>query len=101
MTNFEYLEKHYGLNQFDWALLRKAERNLTAWAEDHCNYCRSSVDETKWLNLAAVTVDKLGLSIYHQQDCRGCSLYVYKPSDLAGQNYPIEQVYNRYGTACC
>jgi len=53
------------------------------------------------LTLARKTAARLGMRVYHQQDCRGCSLYLYVASDLEGSQSPIEQVYNRYGTACC
>ena len=101
MTNQEFLARNYKLTSYAWGVLRRCERNLHKWAEDHCNFASSHIDEQFWLSRASKTAARFGMKIYHQQDCRGCSLYLYVAADLKDSQYPIEQVYNRYGTACC
>ncbi len=102
MTNQEFLKKTYKLTSYSWNVLRRCERNLHQWAEHYCNTGDLPEEEfTYWLALARKTAARFGMKVYHQQDCRGCSLYVYVASDLENSEYPIEQVYNRYGTACC
>ena len=102
MTNQEFLKRNYKLTTNSWNLLRRCERNLHQLAEHYCNTGELPEEGmTHWLSLARKTAARFGLKVYHQQDCRGCSLYVYAVSDLEDSKYPIDQVYNRYGTACC
>ena len=102
MTNKEFLSRNYKLTAYGWNVLRRCERNLHQWDEHYCNTGEQPVEETEyWLSLARGTAARFGLSVYHQQDCRGCSLYLYAAADLEASEYPINQVYNRYGTACC
>ena len=102
MTNQEFLKRNYKLTGYGWGVLRRCERNLHAWAEHYCNTGELPEKEFEyWLSLARGTATRFGLQVFHQQDCRGCSLYLYVAADLKDSQYPIEQVYNRYGTAIC
>ena len=102
MTNQEFLARNYKLTSYAWSVLRRCERNLHQWAEHYCNTGELPEKEFQhWLSVARKTAARFGMKVYHQQDCRGCSLYLYVAADLKDSQYPIEEVYNRYGTACC
>jgi hypothetical protein len=101
MTNFQYLNKAHRVTGYSWRILRRCEHNLHRWAEDLCNYPDSRIDPEHWLGLARETAAKFGLKVFHQQDCRGCALYVYSEDEMQGSRYPIEQVYNTRATAIC
>ena len=101
MTNFEYLNKAHRMTGYSWRILRRCEHNLHRWAEDLCNYPDSRIDPEHWLGLARETAAKFGLRVFHQQDPRGCALYVYSEDEMRGSRYPIEQVYNTRATAIC
>ena len=101
MTNKQFLYREHKLTHYAWTRLRECERQLHAWAEDQCNYGKSSIDEEHWLSLARGTAARFRLKIYHQGDPRGCALYVYSDKEMEGSRYPIQQVYNTRATAIC
>ena len=108
MTNFEWLQKHYGLTEQAWSVLCECERGLHQWAEQECSgeiqrddetgvpyrYTRTHygdygapakawIDfEAHYLKKAAAEAKPFGLEIYHQGDPRGCQLYLYSQSEL-------------------
>ena len=49
--------------------------------------------------LAKIMLTKPGLIAYHQRDCRGCTLYIVKKSDISKGEY-VDSVYTR-GIAVC
>jgi hypothetical protein len=104
------------------------QRRLHKWAEDECNgaiqwddeectiprryypNCYGSFtskggiipnQEAKLLKEATELAAKCGGLIYHQADPRGCALYFYRESDLAGRKFPIDQCYSSVALACC
>ena len=137
MTNKEFAIQKLGLSAYRWNQLRRAEMALHSWAEKECNgeiqredesgrprlYYRSRygvfterggfiVDsEAHYLKEAKRHAKAAGLKIYHQGDCRGCSLYLYKQSDLdqalardeiyRRKGMGISALYNSIGTAVC
>ena len=56
--------------------------------------------EAKLLAEAEKLASQCGARIYHQTDPRGCSLYVYRESDLEGRSFPIDQIYSSAAVAC-
>jgi len=137
MTNKEFAIKKLGLSAYRWNQLRRAEMALHAWAEKECNGEIQREDESgrprryglsqygdftergefipdseaHYLKEAKRHAKAAGLMIYHQGDCRGCSLYLYKQSDLDDAmarkelyrrpGMGIEALYNTIGTAVC
>lgn len=104
------------------------QKRLHKWAEDECNGAIQYDDaectiprryysdrwgnctvkggiipnqEAKLLKEAAELAAKCGGLIYHQTDPRGCALYFYRESDLAGRGLPIDQCYSSVALACC
>jgi hypothetical protein len=104
------------------------QRKLHKWAEDECNGAIQWEDdactiprryypdrwgsptlsgpvipnqEAKLLKEAAALAAQCGGLIYHQSDPRGCALYFYRESDLAGRRFPIDQCYSSVALACC
>lgn len=111
-----------------FAKLCRLSDKLHKWAEDECNgaiqwddadctiprrfyadrYGSYTVKggiipngNAKWIKEAEAIAAQCGGLIYHQADPRGCALYFYRPSDLEGRNYPIDQLYSSVGLACC
>ena len=110
VTNFEWVQKHYGMSRYRWSELRRLERVLHKWAEDECNgriqwheedgkevpylYGLSEYGEytrckQQWHNVEADCLAEArrhaaacGLEVYHQGDPRGCALYLYSQADL-------------------
>ena len=137
MTNKEFAINKLGLTSYRWNQLRRAEMALHSWAEQEANgeiqredesgrprrYRRSQygdfterggfiVDsEAHYLKEAKRHAKAAGLRIYHQGDCRGCSLYLYKQSDLEEAmarneiyrrpGMGIGSLYSSIGTAVC
>lgn len=104
------------------------QKRLHKWAEDECNGAIQWDDaectiprryypdrygsftskggiipnqEAKLLKEATELAAKCGGLIYHQADPRGCALYFYRESDLAGRKFPIDQCYSSVALACC
>ena len=132
MTNQEFLAR-LGVSRSTWFELRRVCRQLHKLDEMACNGEIQCDDDTEqWhrytrdcygtptikgkvlrtqpielVRLAADLVRRNGLSVYHQSDPRGCSLYVYKQSDLercsrgSDPAYGISAYYNTIGTAVC
>ena len=132
MTNQEYLV-HLGVSRSTWFELRRICRKLHKLDEMACDgeiQCddydgqwyhynpdqygsptiKGKVLRTRPLDLLRVAADlvhRYGLSVYHQSDPRGCSLYVYNQSDLercsrgSDPAYGISSYYNTIGTAVC
>ena len=101
MTNFQYLNKAHRVTGYSWRILRRCEHKLHQRAEHLCGCPESPIDEEHWLGVARETAAKFGLKVFHQQDPRGCALYVYSEDEMCGSRYPIEQVYNTRATAVC
>lgn len=103
----------------EWIQLRQYARIIHQWNEDECNGtiqwhgdneetpkrhfqdrygCFTIVGPTiqdkekQSLESARKIAAKHGLSIYHQSDPRGCSLYVYNVHDLKGRK--IDECYS-------
>ncbi len=102
----------------DWASLKRLAKIIHKWNEDECNgiiqYDDDGITPRRYHNdrygcpcvpgsavpdksEAAVEnarkiAAKHGLSIYHQSDPRGCSLYVYNAHDLKGRK--IDECYS-------
>ena len=132
MTNQEFLAR-LGVSRATWFELRRICRQLHKLDEMACNGEIQCDDYTEqWhrytadrygtptikgnvlrtqpidlLRVAADLVRRNGLSVYHQGDPRGCSLYVYKQSDLercsrgSDPAYGISAYYRTIGTAIC
>ena len=132
MTNQEFLAR-LGVSRTTWYELRRICRRLHKLDEMACNGEIQCDDFTEqWYNyrpdeygtptikasvlrtqpidlvrLAADLVKRHGLSVYHQSDPRGCSLYVYKHEDLercsrgSEPGYGISAYYSTIGTAIC
>lgn len=122
MTNKEFAINKLGLTGYRWNQLRRAEMALHSWAEQECNgeiqredesgrprrYRRSQygdfterggfiVDsEAHYLKEAKRHAKAAGFQVYHQSDCRGCSLYIYKQSDL-DEAVARDEIYRRPG----
>jgi len=110
VTNFEWVQKHYGMSRYRWSELRRLERALHKWSEDECNgriqwheqdgeevpfiYSLSeygdytvprnpAFNQEEWcLKEAKRHAAACGLEVYYQGDPRGCQLYLYSQSDL-------------------
>ena len=103
----------------EWASLKRLAKIIHKWNEDECNGaiqwhgdneetpkryfqdrcgCFTVVGPTiqdkekQSLESARKIAAKHGLSIYHQADPRGCSLYVYSVHDLKGRK--IDECYS-------
>ena len=115
MTNQEFLAR-LGVSRTTWYELRRICRRLHKLDEMACNgEIQDPNDTDTWyryqpidlVRLAADLVKRHGLSVYHQGDPRGCSLYVYKQEDLercsrgSEPGYGISAYYNTIGTAIC
>jgi hypothetical protein len=137
MTNKEFAINKLGLSAYRWLELRRAERGLHKWAEQECNgeiqredesglpkrYSKSIFgDFTKCLGFirdseayylaeAKRHAKAAGLRVYHQEDPRGCQIYLYKQSDLdeamatreiyRRPGMGISALYSSIGTAVC
>ena len=137
MTNKEFAINKLGLTAYRWNQLRRAEIALHAWAEKECNgqiqfdeekgkhvlYCVNEygdftipacwINDSKahYLKEATRHAKAAGLRVYHQGDCRGCSLYLYKQLDLdeaiarnkiyRKPGMGIGALYSSIGTAVC
>ncbi len=114
------LEEH-GLDHEEINQLLRAERTLTRWATRECgdgsawgierdeetgkpyNVYHGPGERRRYsiadreagaLQRAARIAERHGLTVYHQQDCRGCMLYVIRPGDVpAGQR--VDGYYTR------
>jgi hypothetical protein len=111
-----------------FARLCAIQKHLHRWAEDECNgfiqyedtecaipwrYCldqwgtptvkshRIVNKEAKYLLEAQELAAQCGGFVYHQTDPRGCALYFYRPADLEGRRFPIDQCYSSVALACC
>ena len=105
-----------GLTYDECETLRRCSMTLHRWAEHECNgyiqrdeatgkpYAHSTYDgkrlyavadrEAGALKRARAITDAHGLTLYHQGDPRGASLYVLRPSDIKpGED--IDSVYSR------
>jgi len=132
MTNQEFLAR-LGVSRTTWYELRRICRRLHKLDEMACNgEIQDPNDTDTWyryqpdeygtptikgnvlrtqpidlVRLAADLVKRHGLSVYHQSDPRGCSLYVYKQEDLercsrgSEPGYGISAYYSTIGTAIC
>ena len=137
MTNFEFLERHNGLTQYAWRQLRSICRELNAWDVMRCNgeiqydddsgkvyrYASSRYGDfterpvvvpdraAQLLERASTQAARFGLKVYHQEDPRGCSLYVYtqqalndaleRREKLRQPGMRISACYNSIGTPIC
>jgi predicted ester cyclase len=137
VTNFQWLAKHHGLTGYAWQILRNCERGLHRWAEMEAEgeiqwnddetqplrYQRSIYGdftesprptfnrEASLLAEARRQAARFGLEVYHQGDCRGCSLYLYSQAELDERlersetlrkpGMGISACYNSVGTAVC
>ena len=115
MTNFEWVQKHYGMTRYRWAELRRLERALHKWSEDECNgriQWHEQDGEEEWcLKEAKRHAAACGLKVYYQGDPRGCQLYLYNQTDLNDRlerdevlrrpGMGIGACYNSVGTAVC
>lgn len=111
-----------------FARLCAIERKLHAWAEAECNGEIQWEDqectiprrfypdrwgahtvkgpvipnqEAKLLAEAEKLAAQCGARIYYQGDPRGCSLYIYRDSDLEGRSFPMDQIYSSAAVALC
>ena len=109
----------------DWRILRRASLTLQRWGEDLCNgkikeeepetfrlyrldpygYFTIPGPTTKDgtvapLKRALEIASKYGAYIYHQEDPRGCALYIYRPEDLR-EGQRIDSCYSLCALACC
>ena len=121
MTNQEWLQKHYGVSRHTWYELRRYCRQLHSLDEQACNgEIQFDEDRQTWyrygtptikgselrttpediLRAAEALIQRHGLKAFHQSDPRGCSLYVYKPEDVRGDE-DIRCCYNTEATAIC
>lgn len=105
-----------GLTYDECETLRRCSMTLHRWAEHECNgyiqrdettskpYAHSTYDGKKLyavadreagaIKRAKAITDAHGLTLYHQGDPRGASLYVLRPSDIKpGES--IDSVYSR------
>jgi hypothetical protein len=109
----------YPFTAVEWASLKRLAKTIHRWNEDECNGaiqwhgdneetpkryfqdrcgCFTVVGPTiqdkekQSLESARKIAAKHGLSIYHQADPRGCSLYVYSVHDLKGRK--IDECYS-------
>ena len=104
----------------EWTTLKRCQRILRQWSEDECNGFIKQDDKGKFrryhkdergipclggsliadrresaVERAREIAGKHGFSVYHQPDCRGCALHVYKAGGLRGRK--IDQCYSTYG----
>lgn len=108
-----------------WAKLRSLSKSLRAWNEKQCNgeiqcddrgKCRLYLadrygsftipgpplqnEKEAMLAKAQKIASKYGAIVYHQEDPRGCALFVYKEQDLrSGQK--IDCCYSLCALPCC
>ena len=133
VTNRQYCLNKLGLSSYAWSELKKIATRLHKIDEDCCNgYVQHDEVTNRWhryredrygsptiigselrytpdtlLARAQEVVSRYNLKAYHQSDPRGCSLYLYKPEDLAAcsrgsePGYGIHAYYNQIGTAIC
>ena len=137
MTNKEFAIKKLGLSHYRWSRLRRSEMVLHAWAERECNGMIQREDESgkpriyhpdkygsftlrggfipdaeaHYLREAQRHAKAAGLKVYHQEDPRGCQLYLYKQSELEGAmagneiyrkpGMGIDSLYSSIGIAVC
>ena len=126
MSNFEFLCKHYGLTLEAWASLVRIQKRLHKCGEDHCNgLIQFDDDDNTWYwyragrygsptirshemrnppeameRKAQEIAEPFGLHVYHQEDPRGCALYIYDPEELS-RLIAKHSHQSWYGIDCC
>jgi hypothetical protein len=74
----------WAYHECNGAIQRDEETNIPSWHNTYSGkrIARTADRETGALKRAAAIAKAHGLTIYHQTDPRGCSLYIIRPGDV-------------------